>query len=73
MLEGVLVSLTASGTATFVCPKCGEILRETVGAPNPDQRPYVLMCPSCMHIAGQWLTAAERDKELAEYAKKAAS
>jgi len=29
MLEGVLVSPTKTGTATFVCPKCGEILRET--------------------------------------------
>jgi predicted RNA-binding Zn-ribbon protein involved in translation (DUF1610 family) len=73
MREGVLVSPTKTGTANFVCPKCGEILRETVGAPNPDQRPYVLMCPGCMHIAGQWLTAAERYKELAEYAKNATS
>jgi hypothetical protein len=70
MLDGVLISKTDSGTGIFMCQKCREVLQEAFGAQNKDELVYVLMCPSCMHIAGQWLTAAERDMELREHAKR---
>jgi hypothetical protein len=69
MIEGLKGSPTDSGTIIFMCVKCKVRPENAFGARDKDQLVYVLICPNCSRILGEWASVEERDSELREVAK----
>ncbi len=62
-----IYNLTATkigGRLVFSCPKCKLPATPAYGAQNRDQLVYLLLCPKCPDILGEWTTREERDSEL---------
>ena len=69
MIDGLAGIKNYKGTVIFVCSRCGVAPDEAHGAQNTDQLVYILICPKCTRILGEWATLEERDTELREFAK----
>jgi hypothetical protein len=70
MIDGLAGVKNDKGTVVFVCSKCRTFPDQAYGAQNKDQLAYILMCPKCGRIFGEWTTIEERDNELREFAKR---
>jgi NMD protein affecting ribosome stability and mRNA decay len=68
VIKGVTVSRTETRTYLFLCGACHSVLQNNFGAQNKPQLVHILICPSCKHVAGEWLTEKERNHELTAYA-----
>lgn len=69
MIEGLGGVKNEKGTVVFVCSKCRAFPEQAYGAQNRDQLAYLLICPQCARILGEWATIEDRDRELREFAK----
>jgi hypothetical protein len=69
MIEGLKGTPTDSGTIIFMCVNCKVRPENAFGARDKDQLVYILICPNCNHILGEWTSVEERDSELREVAK----
>ena len=70
MIDGLAGVKNYKGTVVFVCSQCGVAPDQAYGAQNMDQLAYMLVCPKCTRILGEWATIEERDRELRDFAKR---
>jgi predicted RNA-binding Zn-ribbon protein involved in translation (DUF1610 family) len=69
MIDGLAGVKNKNETVVFVCGECGVIAEQAYGAQNKDQLAYLLICPKCGTILGEWTSTAARETELREFAK----
>ena len=69
MIDGLMGVKSKNETVVFGCGDCGIIAEQAYGAQNKDQLAYLLICPRCAKILGEWTSTTARDTELREFAK----
>jgi hypothetical protein len=70
MIDGLMGLPTSKGPVVFVCRTCGVPPEHAFGAQNKAQLVYLLICPKCQKILGEWLTIQNREDELRDFATK---
>jgi hypothetical protein len=74
MIENHLSGMTArNGTLIFVCSTCKAPPNFTFGARDKGALVYLMLCPKCGIVLGEWDTLAAREHELSEFAKTLSS
>lgn len=58
-----------NGTIIFVCSTCKVPPNFTFGAHNNGELVYLMLCPKCGIVLGEWETLEARGRELSEFAK----
>ncbi|MFZ0521590.1 MAG: hypothetical protein WAL95_11240 [Candidatus Acidiferrales bacterium] len=70
MIEHHLSGMKArNGTLVFVCTTCKVPPNFGFGAQANGAMVYLMLCPKCGCVLGQWETLEARGKELGEFAK----
>lgn len=70
MINGLAAARNKEGRVIFMCGKCGSLPENAYGAQDKDDLAYLLICPKCHQVLGEWTTTEERDRELREYARR---
>jgi hypothetical protein len=73
MIDGLVAVPNKEGRIIFMCGKCGSLPVHAHGAQNKDDLAYLLVCPRCAHVLGEWTTTEGREGELRDFAKRAAA
>jgi hypothetical protein len=58
-----------NGTLIFVCSTCKVPTNFTFGAQGKGELVYLMLCPSCEIVLGEWASLEARDRELNVFAK----
>lgn len=70
MIEKHLSGMKArNGTSIFVCSTCRVPPNFTFGAQEKGELVYLMVCPRCDIVLGEWASLEARDGELSEFAK----
>jgi len=70
MIEMHLSAMKArNGTLIFVCSTCKTPPNFTFGAQDKGELAFLMLCPKCGIVLGEWDTLEARDHELSEFAK----
>jgi transcription initiation factor IIE alpha subunit len=59
-----------NGTLVFVCATCKVPPNFTFGAQPNGELAYLMLCPKCGCVLGQWDSLEARGTELRDFAKK---
>ncbi len=70
MIELHLAGMRArNGTIIFICSTCKVPPNFTFGANDKGELVYLMLCPKCGIVLGEWDTLEARGRELGEFAK----
>ena len=70
MIEHHLSGMKArNGTLIFICSTCKEPPNFTFGAAQKGELVYLMLCPKCGLVLGEWDSLEARDRQLSEFAK----
>jgi hypothetical protein len=70
MIEDHLSGMKArNGTCVFVCSTCRVPPNFTFGAKPGGELAYLMLCPKCGCVLGEWDSIEARGRELSEFAK----
>jgi hypothetical protein len=70
MIEMHLSGMKArNGTLIFVCSTCKTPPNFTFGARDKGELAFLMLCPKCGIVLGEWDSVDARDRELSEFAK----
>jgi transcription initiation factor IIE alpha subunit len=58
-----------NGTLIFICSTCKEPPNFTFGAAQKGELVYLMLCPKCGLVLGEWDSVEARDRQLSEFAK----
>jgi hypothetical protein len=64
------IRIRADQEPTYIHATCRQELKSYPGLQNKAEMPYVLKCDKCDEIVGEWLTEAEKERDLAEWLKQ---
>ena len=70
MLDGVFAVRATDGSIVLQCQNCHVQLHDAEGLQGKDQGKYLLICPKCGLIRGEWTTLESKQEELAGLANK---
>lgn len=71
MIELHLSGMKArNGTLVFVCSTCKVPPNFSFGAHASGEMVYLMLCPKCGCVLGEWDSLEVRGKELCDFAKK---
>jgi hypothetical protein len=74
MIENHLSGMKArNGTVIFVCSTCKAPPNFTFGAHAQGKLVFLMLCPKCGIVLGEWDTLQAREHELSEFAKNLTS
>ena len=70
MIEMHLSEMKArNGTLIFICSTCKVPPNFTFGTRDKDELVYLMLCPKCGVVLGEWASLEARDSELREFAR----
>jgi transcription initiation factor IIE alpha subunit len=70
MIELHLAGMKArNGTIIFICSTCKVPPSFTFGAHDKGELVYLMLCPKCGIVLGEWDTLEARGRELGEFAR----
>jgi hypothetical protein len=70
MIETHLSGMKArNGTVIFVCSTCKVPPNFTFGAKGNGELVYLMLCPKCECVLGEWDSLEARGRELQEFAR----
>jgi hypothetical protein len=70
MIEMHLSGMKArNGTLVFICSTCRVPPSFAFGAQDKGELVYLMCCPKCEIVLGEWASLEARDRELREFAR----